>query len=101
VAGGLRWAHVDDDSLCFLRETASERLLVLARRSAGASTNVASVGAVAAENIYGGARAACAPDGSVTLPGDGPRVHIWRVACARLRGKVILCRALNRGPGMP
>jgi alpha-glucosidase len=80
VAGGLRWAHVDDDTLCFLRETPSERLLVLARRSAGASTNVAGVGAAAAENIYGGATAACAPDGSVTLPGDGPTFQMWRLA---------------------
>jgi alpha-glucosidase len=78
--GGLRWAHVDDDALCFLRETADERLLVLARRAPGAPVRVSGVGARTAENVYGGAAAPCDPDGSVRLPGDGPTMQIWRLA---------------------
>jgi alpha-glucosidase len=77
--GGLRWALVDDDVLCFLRETADERMLVLARREAGAPRRLAGVGAVGAENVYGGATALCGPDGSVELPADGPAVQIWRL----------------------
>jgi alpha-glucosidase len=33
--GGLRWAHVDDDALVYLREHPEETLLVAARRAAG------------------------------------------------------------------
>ena len=33
--GGLRWAHVDDDTIAFVRELADQRLLVVARRAAG------------------------------------------------------------------
>ncbi len=77
--GGLRWAHVADDALCFLREISNERMLVLARRAAGAPLRVAGVDAAGAENVYGGATALCAPDGSVVLPGDGPSVHVWQL----------------------
>jgi alpha-glucosidase len=34
--GGLRWLHADDDALAFVRETADETVLVLARRGSGA-----------------------------------------------------------------
>jgi alpha-glucosidase len=78
--GGLRWAHVDDDTLCFLRETPTERVLVLARRAAGAPVRVAGVHARGAENVYGGAALATDPDGSVRLPGDGPTTQIWRLS---------------------
>jgi alpha-glucosidase len=77
--GGLRWAHVDADTLCFLRETANERLLVLARRAAGAPVRVAGVHARGATNVYGGAAAPCDPDGSVLLPADGPTMQVWRL----------------------
>jgi alpha-glucosidase len=77
--GGLRWAHVDEDVLCFLRETADERLLVLARRVSGAPVTIVGVGAAATENVYGGAAAPCTPDGSVLLPADGPTFQIWRL----------------------
>jgi alpha-glucosidase len=33
--GSLRWAHVDDDTLAFLREHPDETLLVVARRAPG------------------------------------------------------------------
>jgi alpha-glucosidase len=35
--GGFRWAHVDDDTLAFLREHLDESLLVVARRAPGPS----------------------------------------------------------------
>ena len=57
--GGLRWAHIDDDVLCFLRETADERVLVSARRASGSPLRVTGVCASAAENMYGGATVLC------------------------------------------
>jgi alpha-glucosidase len=77
--GGLRWAHVDADTLCFLRETETERLLVLARRTAGAPVRLPGVHARSAANVYGGAAAPCDPDGSVLLPAGGPTMQVWRL----------------------
>jgi alpha-glucosidase len=73
--GGLRFAHVDDDSLVLLRETAGQTAVVLLRRSAGEPVRVA--GLPAADNVHGGA-GPLRPDGSgVLLPGDGPTVQVW------------------------
>jgi alpha-glucosidase len=77
--GGLRWAHVDADTLCFLRESATERLLVLARRAPGAPFGLAGVHAGSATNVYGGAAAPCDSDGSVLLPAGGPTMQVWRL----------------------
>jgi len=77
--GGLRWAHVAEDALCFLRETSTERVLVLARRAAGTPLRIGGVDAVDVENLYGGATALCAEDGSIELPGDGPTVQVWQL----------------------
>jgi alpha-glucosidase len=77
--GGLRWAHVDDDALCFLRETADERMLVLARRAAGTPVRLSGLGAASAENVYGGATVPCV-DGSVVLPADGPTLQVWTIS---------------------
>jgi alpha-glucosidase len=77
--GGLCWAHVDADTLCFLREAATDRLLVLARRATAAPVRVAGVHARVATNVYRGAVAPCEPDGSVLLPDDGPTTQIWRL----------------------
>lgn len=76
--GGLRWAYVDADAICFLRETGTERLLVLARRAPGAPLSLP-VSARAAENLYGDAPASCRRDGTVVLPGDGPSFQLWRL----------------------
>jgi alpha-glucosidase len=67
--GGLRVAHASPDAMAFWRETATERLLVLARRAAGAPVPVPYRGT----NLYGGAPL----DGS--LPGDGPTLQVWAV----------------------
>ena len=77
--GGLRWAYVEGDAIAFLRETETERLLVLARRAAGEPVHVGGVSASVAENVYGGAAAPCGPDSLVLLPGDGPTIQIWRL----------------------
>lgn len=88
--GGLRWLYVDADALVFLRETADESVLVLARRAAGDPVRLSGV-PLTGENVYGGApplrgTAGGAPpqrrtaDAVVTLPGDGPTVQVWRLA---------------------
>ncbi|XVV10317.1 glycoside hydrolase family 13 protein [Actinoplanes sp. CA-131856] len=79
--GGLRWVHADGDSLMFLRESAEQSLLVLARRSAGQPFTLAGLppGATS-ENLYGGARPLYTePDGSTVIDGYGPTVQVWSV----------------------
>jgi alpha-glucosidase len=82
--GGLRWAHVGEDSMTFLREAPQERLLVHAVRAPGtpvrlpASALGLSGRAREAENVYGGA-GLVARDGTVELPGDGPSFQVWRL----------------------
>ncbi|MFC3504270.1 glycoside hydrolase family 13 protein [Micromonospora krabiensis] len=77
--GGLRWVHHDPDSLVFLRESPAGAVLVLARRAAAAAVRLTGLGP--GDNVYGGA-AALRPgrDGTVTLPGDGPTLQIWRLS---------------------
>jgi alpha-glucosidase len=77
--GGLRWAYADDDAVAFVRETAGETLLVLARRAPGPPVRLpwpSPPGGV--ENRYGGAAAGVDAAG-LTLPGDGPTLQVWRV----------------------
>jgi alpha-glucosidase len=68
--GGLRYVHVSDDAIAFLRETREERLLVLAAR---APHNAISTPFTSLETLYG----EDASNG--VLPADGPAVHIWRI----------------------
>lgn len=76
--GGLRWAYADADTLVFLRETATEAMLVLARRAAGEPVRL--VGLPAGDNVYGGAPGLRPDgDGAVTLLGDGPTFQAWRL----------------------
>ncbi|MGN7861711.1 glycoside hydrolase family 13 protein [Microbacterium sp. 22303] len=77
--GGLRWLHVDDDGLVFVRESAEETVLVLAARGdvdielpAGALA-----GAAAAEALFGDATLAVADDGAVALAAEGPVFAAW------------------------
>ena len=68
--GGIRYLHVSDDAVAYLRETRSERLLCLAARAPHdpIATPFADL-----ETLYGGD----ARDG--VLPADGPAFHIWRI----------------------
>ena len=68
--GGIRYLHVSEDAIAYLRETRSERLLCLAAR--GAHDPIATPFSDL-ETLYGGD----ARDG--VLPADGPAFHIWRI----------------------
>jgi alpha-glucosidase len=77
--GGLRYAHVGEDAIAYLRESAGERLLVLAARAAHAPVRLplAALGARALETLVGGE--ASSKNGVAELPGDGPAFHVWRL----------------------
>ena len=81
--GGLRWTHASDDALAYLRQTATESVLVLARRAPGAPVHLRLDGVVDGDgtpvNLYGGAEVRRGPDGTLILPGDGPTFQAWRV----------------------
>jgi alpha-glucosidase len=68
VHGGLRWAHVDEDCLAFLREHPEGDVLVVARRAAGAPLDLGLPGTP--DLIL-----STEPDGST----DGPSVTLWRL----------------------
>lgn len=79
ATGGLRWLHVDDDTVVFVREAADECVLVVA--SKGDADAVIPAGALpdahAAEAVFGDATLAVATDGSVLLSADGPAFAAW------------------------
>ncbi|WP_431903296.1 glycoside hydrolase family 13 protein [Nonomuraea sp. bgisy101] len=71
--GGLRWVHASADCLVFLRETATESLLVCARRAPGDPVSLPLDGT--ARGVYN------ADDlDSPVLPGEGPSFKVWRLA---------------------
>lgn len=76
--GGMRWLHVDDETVVFVREGEDESVLVLATR--GGANLVLAPGAVAgassAERRYGDAALAVTHDG-VALAADGPAFAAW------------------------
>ena len=83
-SGGLRWAHAEGDALAFLRESERQRLLVLAARAGHGPLRLptGALGLVGeAPNLDGNADPLRPdPDGSVTLPGDGPTFQLWQLA---------------------
>ena len=68
VHGGLRWAHVDEDCLAFLREHPDGDVLVVARRASGEPLDLD----LPREPEL---MLSTEPDGST----DGPSVTLWRV----------------------
>ena len=68
VHGGLRWAHVDEDCLAFLREHPDGDVLVVARRAPGEPLDLDLPREP--ELIL-----STEPDGST----DGPSVTLWHV----------------------
>ncbi|WP_338403675.1 glycoside hydrolase family 13 protein [Cellulosimicrobium arenosum] len=81
LSGGLRWVHVDDDVLVYLRETADERVLVAVARApwSGVRLHPAVVGAAReAERLHGDLDLDT-PDGAWRLAADGPAVGVWRL----------------------
>lgn len=77
--GGLRFVHVDDASLAFVRESADETVLVLAARGDVDVELPAHVlpGADAATSLFGDATLATAGDGAVVLAAEGPVFAAW------------------------
>lgn len=69
--GGLRYVHVADDAIAYLRETWGDRLLCLAAR---APHDPITVPFTELETLYG----EDAHDG--VLPAGGPAFHIWRIS---------------------
>ncbi|RCL85846.1 MAG: DUF3459 domain-containing protein, partial [Microbacterium sp.] len=79
ATGGLRWVHVDENAVMFVRESAQESILVLA-----ATTDadiLLHAGAVIAadrvEALFGDAALAAAADGSVGIRSTGPTFAAW------------------------
>jgi alpha-glucosidase len=78
--GGLRWAHADVESLAYLRETAEERLLIIAVRDGTSPIRFpGSVSEGTPRRLFG--------DGVLEHEGDelvariaGPAVGIWVVS---------------------
>lgn len=88
ATGGLRWVHVDDETVVFVRESAEESVLVLASRGDVdvELPAVAVPGAAAAVALYGDATLATASDGSVLLSADGPVFAAWTLPGVVLPG---------------
>ena len=78
--GGLRWVHRGDDVLVFLREDASERMLVALSRASHGPLRIPTgmLGSTAAEPCYG-AEPLRADHGVLELPGEGPAARIWHL----------------------
>ena len=78
--GGLRWVHVADDALVYLRETPEERVLVALARApwGGVTLHPALVGRGEPERLHGALDLA-PHDGGARLAGDGPAVGVWRL----------------------
>ncbi|MFE1316202.1 alpha-amylase family glycosyl hydrolase [Kitasatospora phosalacinea] len=76
--GGLRMLHAGADSLTYLRELGTERLLVHAARAAHPPVRLPLP--AGADPLYGGADPLPGTPGTpVELPSDGPAFHVWRL----------------------
>jgi len=77
--GGIRYAHVSEDAIAYLRETDSERILCLASRD-GQNTlrlPLAALGCRELETLYGAD--ARVEGGDVVLPAAGASFNAWRL----------------------
>lgn len=76
--GGLRWAHVDDDTIAFVREHYDGSVLVVARRAGAPAFEV---GLDLGEHLLGtepGSPETAGVGGrTVVAAADGPRLDIW------------------------
>jgi alpha-glucosidase len=72
--GGLRYVHIGDDAIAYLRETRDERLLCLASRAPHEPVRVPFT---SLETLHG---LDAEVDGSdALLPAEGPSFHVWRI----------------------
>jgi alpha-glucosidase len=78
--GGLRWAHVGADTVVYVRESSDDTVLVQVSRAAHTPVTLTSaeLGLRTATTLYG-QHQLTAVGSSVTLPADGPAVHVWRL----------------------
>lgn len=76
--GSMRWLHVGDDVLVYVRESPSESVLCVAARADYdvALPTVAVAGADAATPAFGDGRLAASVDG-ISLAGSGPSFSAW------------------------
>jgi alpha-glucosidase len=76
--GGLRWAHIDADTIAHLREHPDGSVLVVARRTAGAGFTLP---VTASRHLFGsepgGTDLVPGPDGTQVPGADGPRCDVW------------------------
>lgn len=84
--GGMRWLHVDERSIVFVRESAEASVLVLA---ATGDVDIAIdapriVRADAAVALHGDAMLAASSDGSVVVSATGPVFAAWALPGVRL-----------------
>ncbi|WP_051191676.1 glycoside hydrolase family 13 protein [Microbacterium luticocti] len=97
--GGLRWLHVDDETVVFVRESATDSVLVLASRG---DVDVelptpAVIGGAAAEAVFGDATLGVARDGSVVLSAEGPVFAAWALPGVVAPAATAVARALPQG----
>ncbi len=78
--GGFRWVHTDSEAVVFLRETADERMLIRAARTATGplALSPASLRASRADGVFNADDLDTA-NGAFVLPGDGPTLQIWKL----------------------
>ena len=78
--GGIRYVHVADDAIAYLREAAGETVLCLAARAPHEAVRVpvAELGGTELETLAGAD--AVSEGGEAVLPAAGPAFHAWRVA---------------------
>lgn len=79
ASGGLRWLHVDDEGVVFVRESAEETVLILATRGDvdAVLPAPAILGAADAQALFGEATLGVADDGSVVLSAAGPAFAVF------------------------
>jgi alpha-glucosidase len=68
--GGIRYVHISDEAIAYLRETRLERVLCLAARAPHEPIRVPFA---ELETLYGD------DAGDGLLPADGPAFHAWRI----------------------
>ena len=77
--GGMRYAHVSEDAIAYLREAREERMLCLAVRASTEEIELplARLTALLSSRVLGGE--ARIEQHTAVLPGDGPAFHVWRL----------------------
>jgi hypothetical protein len=76
IEGGLRWVAVEDNFICYLRESNKQSVLVfISRKSVRTEIDLAAYGLKVIKTLYG-------PDasgGSIKIDSDGATQGIWEV----------------------